>query len=433
MITASSLSFRYPRSVSLALEDIGFEIARGEAVGLAGSSGAGKTTLMKLLSGVAPRSTGGEASGRAVIAGRELPLIEEDLADAVGCVPQDPHAGTVCDRVLDEVVFTAENLGHSSSRIDARLATVAEMCGISHLFDRRLAHLSGGERQRVQIASALVAAPQVLLLDEPTSQLDPDGVASIEALLRSLRDERELTMLVSEHRLERLERVLDRRIELGEIVEPALPALSASVPGEVCARIEGLSVELAGRTVLSDLDLDVRTGEAVALLGPNGSGKTTLMRAILGSLPTASGRLRRSDRVAWVPQRPEAAFFKPTVREEVVATLDARRCKQDPDQILSDCGLAGFADRSPRDLSSGERLRVALCALTVGEPELILLDEPTRGLDRSGRVILLEAIGRWMGEDRAVLLATHDRELAAACSRRVGLLNGRLEREEVAA
>ena len=435
MIRVSSLRFRYPHAAREALDDLDLEVDEGRALALADRSGSGKTTLLKVLAGIAPRSTGGVVSGAAEIAGVALPLARGDLADRVGYVPQDPHAGCVAERVEDEIAFTAENLGVDPTRIAHRVQALLEGCGIGHLRRRRLATLSGGERQRVQIAAALIADPHVLLLDEPTSQLDPEGADSVRSLLEGLRTARGTTMLLAEHRIERLaglvDQVVGRERDDDDLLEPWV-GRRPRVAGAPAVLVEGAVVELGGRRVLDDLHLAVHEGEAVALVGPNGAGKTTLLRAILGFARPVRGAMHVAGAAAWVPQRPEAAFCRDRVVDEIALTLRARRSKRRPEAVLEEHGLAAFADRSPRHLSAGERLRVALCALTAGDPAVVLLDEPTRGLDAEGRRLLLGALDRWTGEGRAVLVATHDERLASACDRIAGLEDGRLETLRIA-
>lgn len=428
MIRVEGLSFRFPGADRDAVQGLTFSVEPGQAVGLVGESGCGKSTLLKLLAGVSPRSTGGIATGGAMIAGVALPLVDGDLADRVGYVAQDPYSGAVADRVDDEIAFTAENLGFSSEEIGRRLDALTAECGIEHLRGRRLSTLSGGERQRVQVAAALIADPQALLLDEPTSQLDPNGVAAVTDILLALRA-RGGTTLISEHRTERLIGLTDHTFQMSKPSTLELEPSSRFDLGDVAVAIQGLSVSLDGIPVLDGIELEVSQGESLALMGPNGAGKTTLLRALLGFTRERIGSVSLRGAVAWVPQRPETAFSRDRVIDEVALTLKARRSRQAAGEVLEQHGLLQFANTSPRHLSAGEKLRVALCALTAGNPQIILLDEPTRGLDQQARSILLASIEKWTLQGRCVILATHDAQLASRCARTVTLENGRIEKQ----
>jgi energy-coupling factor transport system ATP-binding protein len=433
VIRLREAGFRYPGALADAVHDLDLDVGAGESVALVGDSGSGKTTVLRMLAGIAPAMTGGTAWGSGEIADRALPLRRGDLADRVGIVPQDPHAGVVAERVEDEIAFTAENLGIPSREIGARIEHLLDTFGIRALRRRRVATLSGGERQKVQLAAALVADPDVLLLDEPTSQLDRAGVDALASILGAMRWQRPgRSLLVVEHRVERLAASLDRAIEIGVPAAGAAPCVHAGPmrsPGDVVVAAEALTVALAGREVLRDVSVTLRRGEAVALVGENGSGKTTLLRALLRSVPLTSGRLSvqpPAGASAFVPQRPEVAFCRDRLRDEVALTMRARRVPGDVDAVLERSGLLELADRSPRHLSSGERLRAALCALTVGARDLILLDEPTRGLDVSARIALHDSIAAWRAEGIGVLLATHDDDLAGTCDRAIRLEAGRI-------
>lgn len=427
MIELREIGFRYPDAIEAAFEQLCLHVEAGRCAGLVGASGSGKTTLLHLLAGVAPTLTGGTAWGSGSIAGRSLPITGGDLADVVGCVNQDPGAGIVCERVEDEITFTAENLGIASPEIERRLNDLLERFGLHALRRRRISTLSGGERQKVQLAAALIADPSVLLFDEPTSQLDEASIDALVGALRALRGEGR-TMLIAEQRPERIAGSLDDLIRLGaEPTASSQPVQRSVTPGEQLVAVEGLEITLGGARVLWDVSMRLHAGERIALTGANGSGKTTLLRALLGFIPHGSGRIVEVPArtgIAYVPQRPEAAFCRERVRDELALTMRARKLSGRIDDALEATGLAALADRSPRHLSAGQRLRVAIGALTLGSPQLVILDEPTRGLDADARVELIERIARWSAAGAVTLIATHDADLIAACDRTIELRDG---------
>jgi energy-coupling factor transport system ATP-binding protein len=332
--------------------------------------------------------------------------------------------------------------------------------------------LSGGEQQRAAIAGAIAAAPQALVLDEPTSQLDPQGADDVLAAVARLNADLGTTVVLAEHRLERaaplahhvvlvdagrviatgppgpllatypgapsvtaLGRLLGwepppltvreaRARALGDTAGrlpelPTAPAPGATTePGEGLVAARGITVEIGGRPILRDVSLDVRAGEVVALLGRNGAGKTTLLRALGGLVRPSRGTVNARVAVGCVPQNPNALLFATTVRAEVRETLRLLG-RDDPDAVdrwLDALGLRAHADRHPRSLSGGERQRVAIAAVAVGGAPVLLLDEPTRGMDATARRALHDAVVQHAARGGAVVLATHDVELAAECA-----------------
>lgn len=425
MIVATGLGFAYDEASPLALSDRDIDLAAGESVLIHGPSGSGKSTLLRLLAGIAPWHAGGIASGDASVAGHDLREPRVDLADAVGWVAQDVEGGGVAERVLDEVAFTLENLGVDSDEIGVRARRALDAVDAGHLADRRLATLSGGERQRVAIAGALAADPAVLILDEPLSQLDHAGTAQLIALLERMRGNR--TTLIAEHRLEGLRPIVDRAICFGD-PGPASGALRATpnvTAGAQQIVVEDFRVVIDGHTLSEVSGLRVREGSVVALVGPNGSGKSTLLRALIGAHPDATGLLRVAGEdprtrptglgraVGYLPQRVDRIFCRATVADEIAFTLRCRNADLTGiDAHLERFGLAALKDRSPRRLSAGQRLRVALAAITAGNPPIVLLDEPTRGLDDAAREILASFLHEHRARGGCAIVATHDDGLA---------------------
>ena len=432
------LTYWYPGRAERALGQVDLRLGPGLTL-IAGDSGSGKSTLLRLFNGLVPQFHGGRISGGVEVAGLDTfrtPI--HRLAESAGLVFQDVETQSVYGTVEREVAFGLENLGVDRPAMRQRIDEAMTRLSIEHLRGRRPETLSGGERQRVALASVLVLGPRLIALDEPTSQLDDEGSATLAAYCRELADEGR-AIVVAEHRFDALAPVADAifRMEAGRLLEgaPRGAGLPASMPGrvdgEVAWELRGVTASPNGRAVLHDVSVAGLHGEVIALLGPNGSGKTTLLRTIAGLLQPLSGEVRRPDgRTAYLPQNPGALLHLPTIRDEVVLTL--RRtgtAGESPEEMLAAFGLTELAGTFPRDLSSGQRQRAALAATLAGSPSLALLDEPTRGMDSAARHSLAGAVARLTASGSAVVMATHDRALASALAHRVFEVRDGLVRE----
>ncbi|MEZ5170789.1 MAG: ATP-binding cassette domain-containing protein [Acidimicrobiia bacterium] len=487
----------YPgRADDPVLEEFDLSIASGEVLLVVGSSGSGKSTLLRCVNGLVPHATGGSFRGEVVVGGRstrhETP---RELADVVGFVHQDPEAHFVVDRVEEDIAFGLENLGADPATMRRRVEEALDALGIAHLRGRSPGTLSGGERQRAAVAGALALAPAVLVLDEPTSELDPQGADDVLSALARLNADLGTTVLLAEHRLERAAPMADRAAVLARSSDAAAtvtaigdPATTVSAysgaptvthlgrvlgweplpltvkqargfaqsrparlgepprshgagaegPGDVLVSSSRLEIRQGATTVLRDVDSEVREGEVVVVLGRNGSGKSSLLTTLAGLHDEHAGSVTRSATVAYVPQDPNAMLFRPTVREELLETLrlTARRgtSTRSPttaqgdsdgarvDHWLDRLRLTALADRHPRTLSSGERQRAAVAAVAVGGARVLLLDEPTRGMDAESRTALEHALREHTAGGGAAVLATHDVELAARVATRAIVL-----------
>lgn len=471
-IRVENMYFRYPNA-DTALSGVSFTLTEGSFTTLCGTSGCGKSTLLRMLKPcLRPH---GELSG--VIAPE---LTDKDAARDIGFVMQDPEAQICTDRVWHELAFSLESVGEQPDIMRRRIAECAEYFGLESVFERETASLSGGEKQLLALASAAALHPKLLLLDEPTSQLDPVAARSFIDIVTRLNRDFGITVLIAEHRLEELLPISDRVLVMdgGRIIadcEPrgllaALPTehpmLSAlpvsmrifagthsdgpppisvregrccapvidyirgnkppvrepSVSGENVLTVKELCVSYGRRSpdALRSASLSIRRGEVYALLGGNGSGKSTLLRAVFGIVKPLSGRIRLNVKAAYLPQNPCAILGADTVREEVP---DAR--------MLDKFGLTELSERSPLDISGGEQQRLALAKLLSERPGLLLLDEPTKGMDALSKAEFAELLRDTAGRGTAVLLVTHDAEFAAKCADRCGLLfNGEVVSED---
>ncbi len=494
MITIDHLTYTYPNSNRFALQDVSWQVAAGEFILVAGPSGSGKSTLLRCLNGLVPHFTGGTVSGEVVVNG--LNALEQGphaLSRHVGFVLQNPEAQAVLDRVEPEIAFGLENAAVPVQEMRVRVEEVLDLLDLTALRERPLTKLSGGERQRVAIAAALALRPQILVLDEPTSQLDPQSAEEVLRALVRLNEDLGLTIILAEHRLERVLRYVDRityladgRITVDDFVQPAVAKIPQLPPlvrlgrelgwnplpltvkeGQRFARewlkgrrgegvkaqptpsplhpltpsllkADNLSFAYNGRSALNQVSLDVNPGETVALMGRNGAGKSTLLKCLMGLLTPNSGEIVLNGRgvngrtvaeisreAAYLPQNPDDLLFAESVAEELTITLRNHNLlhRNGVAGMLDQLGLAQVADEYPRDLSVGQRQRVALGAVTITRPKLLLLDEPTRGLDYEAKETLVSIWQQWLAEGMGLLLVTHDVELVAQIADRVILLS----------
>ena len=493
MIEIDRLTYTYPRADRPALCGITLRVQAGETVLVTGRSGSGKSTLLGAVNGLVPHFYGGRFSGRVVVGGRNTREHRaHDLAGIVGTAFQEPATRFITRQVADELAFGLEAAGLPGDEIGRRVRATIERLDLGRLIDRPLDQLSGGEQQRVAVAAALAREPRVLVLDEPTSQLDTESAQAVLDWLRDLCHQDGLTTLISEHRLGRLLPEVDRVAALGERGEleawgapqEVIPRLAYGPPLIEAARRLGLPSVLSDDTLallrnrllawapcpleysgaetrlacrgvgfafpagfeLHDIGLEVRSGEAVAILGGNGSGKTTLLRCLMGLL-THRGEIAvdgapfhqrpvagRAQAMAYVPQWPSAFLFADTVRDEVLTTLQYHGLEPggalDPEAMLRAFGLMPVADRYPRDLSAGERQRTALAAVMIAAPKVVLLDEPTLGMDSESQAQLARRIRTWKQAGLSVVVATHDVEFASAVAERAIVLhNGHMAAE----
>ena len=411
-----SLTFSYTGGTPV-LDDVSLAIEDGEHIALLGPSGSGKSTLLRALAALVPHFHGGTFAGSVTVGGIDTRTARpSQLAGTVASVFQDPEDQIVMSKVANEVAFGLENIGVEPAEIWPRVEEALDLVGASHLSERVTSELSGGELQRISLASALALKPRLLLLDEPTSQLDPEAAETFFDLVEHLP----CAVLVSEQRparpLAHVDRVLfmdGGRIVLDAPRDDALAWLAAHrplylphVPELVCS-VRDVRFAYDERVVLEHASLEVRRGEIVALTGPNGAGKTTLAQIAAGLLEPDAGEVTRS-RAAYLAQDPGRHLVTERVLDEVALGADAERAHA----ALARLGLTEHEQRHPRDLSSGERERLALAAVLATDPELLVLDEPTRGVDPERKSELARLL-RAEAPRRGTLVVTHDLPWAA--------------------
>jgi len=486
MIRFEHVTVTYPDAPAPILVDVNFEVPEGELCLVVGVTGSGKSTLLRAVNGLVPRFTGGVMQGSVIVDGRRTSEVSpRELADVVGLVGQDPAASFVTDYVEDELAYAMENLGIAPDIMRRRVEDILDLLGLHELRNRPLASLSGGQQQRVAIGSVLTAGPRVLVLDEPTSALDPAAAEEVLAALTRLVHDLGTTVLIAEHRLERVVQYADRVMLIpggGQPVVIGLPAevlrtsvvappvvelgrlagwsplplsvrearrsaselrerLSSVVPpvrvprniGEIVVVTENLQASYGPITALRGVNLEIRSGEIVAVMGRNGAGKSTLLNHLVGLRAPIGGSVRVMGRephrlsardivraAGLVPQDCGVLLYHDTVAAECRAA--------DRDTDLAPGSTRAVLDRivpeieartHPRDLSEGQRLGLALAIILASEPPVVLLDEPTRGLDYLAKQRLIHVLTTFANAGTAVVIATHDVEVVAAVADRV--------------
>lgn len=514
LFEVQNLTYYYPESDSPALRNINLSIEEGELLLVVGGSGSGKSTLARVLAGLIPDYYGGKIGGKVFFQGKEMAKFgRRALSTNVGIVFQDPEKQLVMSSVEAEIAFGLENLGLPQKEMFRRVAEVMSFLNLSPLKNEFTAHLSGGQKQKVALASVLAMHPKVLILDEPTSQLDPVAADELFYLVERMNKEMGYTVVLIEQHLERCFHLVDRVVvmEKGEILcegparevvqweaensfpfippvarffaslrapfvpltvkegrqelKKLLPAQEntggevSAAPGGNCSpggcwgkkeKCEGALVKVKdvwfaypnGIEALKGVSLEIQQGEFVVIMGENAAGKTTLLKHLVGLLKPARGSVlvmgkdtrkvslrELAGEVGYLSQNPNDHLFQGTVEEELLFTLRNLGLEDDGvvDEILERLGITCYRNLNPRDLSSGERQRVALASVLVARPKLLVLDEPTRGIDYRLKKELGGFLKELAEEGVAVAVATHDVEFAAEYSQRVLIMfDGRI-------
>jgi len=484
LLSLDRLSFSFYNSDRRSLDNISLDISEGEFVAVTGPSGCGKSTLAMAIGGYIPHVLEGNLEGCVLVSGRRTDGTSlAELSTLVGIVQQDPESQLCTLNVDDEVAFGPENLALPAAEVRERVRDSLAMVNATYLRGRDIYELSGGEKQRVAIASILAMQPRVLILDEPTSNLDPTSTAEVLTAIARLRQTSALTIIVIEHKLDRVMPLADRLLimDRGQIVLdgrpeevlhvyrerikemgirlPAAPGSrwscahtdrQASAECVETVKAEGLRFAYDGREVLHDISFRACGGEIVGIIGPNGSGKTTFLAHLLGihkpsrgsvavcgmdAKTTKVSRLARS--AGYVFQNPNHQIFERTVRGEAGFACD--NFGIDPatrdrlvDNELSRFGLRDYAGRHPLGLSFGEKRRLNICSVLPHQPQLLLLDEPFVGQDYSNVAAMMAELQALKREGKTVLLVSHDIDMVYRyCDRVVLFLDGRIAVDDV--
>ncbi|MEA1961914.1 MAG: energy-coupling factor transporter ATPase [Bacillota bacterium] len=500
-IKIEDLSYSYPETESLALDNIKAEIQAGEFVLVVGGSGSGKSTLLRAISGLIPNYYKGSCNGTVYLDGKPVRNIDRrQLSQKVGMLFQNPESQLVMTGVEREIVFGMENIGLPNKLMRRRVAEVSTALGLSGCMRTAVSALSGGQKQKVALASILAMQPSVLVLDEPTSQLDPVAAEEILNMIRHLNEENGITVIIAEQRLERCFHLADRILVMdrGKLVyqdrkpkavarwavknnSPFIPPLARvfagvnypQVPATVkegrqilgsysnnkCSRYEHpeeaklenfnkekniLDIQKLwfsypnGKEALKNINLGVQAGDFVVIIGDNGAGKSTLLKAMNGLHKPGKGKVIAAGRdtrkvsveqlspyIGYLSQDPGDHLFLPTVREEIDFTLKnlGLSTKGVTEEMMEQFHLTPYADINPRDLSTGERQRVVLASVLASKPSVLLLDEPTRGLDYSLKEQLGNLLLRLNEHGTAVMMISHDLDFAAEYAKNILLMS----------
>jgi energy-coupling factor transport system ATP-binding protein len=474
IFSVKNLSFTYPNAKNPVVNSLSLNVNAGDFLLLIGESGCGKTTLLRLLKKeLAPY---GEKQGEIFFNGIKIDdLTLKNSAENIGFIMQDPDSQIVTDKVYTELAFGLENLGYSSTDIRLRVSEFASYFGLSELFNKSTASLSGGEKQLLNLASVMAMNPQVLILDEPTSQLDPISATEFINTLKRLNRDFGTTIIIAEHHLQELFALADKIafMEKGKLIccdtpeniaqlvkdrniSKALPAPvrvfnSLSVVGDCPLTIRdgrnflqknfsNISQEIPVHTSVSDelaisckniwfrykkdsddvlknCDLKIHSGELYAILGENGSGKSTLIKTLANVQKPYRGKINRfNNKVAYLPQNPKNLFVKDTLEEDLKSVDNSYK------EIISDFKLDNLLSQHPYDLSGGELQKSAIAKLILTKPQILLLDEPTKGLDAFAKEELGELFTKLIKDKMTIVMVTHDIEFASEYATRCGLL-----------
>ncbi|KAF5060960.1 putative HMP/thiamine import ATP-binding protein YkoD [anaerobic digester metagenome] len=470
MIGLEDYSYTYPGRSEPALNGVTLHIRRGEVLLVTGPTGAGKTTLCLAASGILRHEFGGTSTGRAILMGRPV----EEYADLsgigrhVGVVFDDPEAQLIFTTVEEEIASGLEGIDLPREELIARMEHVLELTATADLRERAPHTLSGGQKQRVAIAATLALGTEILVLDEPTSELDEEGTQMLFRIIERLRAEGKTVLLV-EHKLDALftladrmvfleggrilaegtpdELLLDERVRSVLHTTPNTPSFCRAQPDHGSGRgsspnplisIDGLIHDYGGVTALNGLNLEIDAGTLVAIIGDNGSGKTTLIKHLVGLLKPTHGRVvvgghdtsaetitGMARHVGLVFQNPDTMLFEETVEREVAfgpTNLGMDDVQGRVDRALSEVGLLSHRNDYPRSLSRGERQRLAVACILAMAPEVIVLDEPTTGLDAAESARVMALASRLRDEGRTIVMVTHNMRIVEDYADRIVLL-----------
>ncbi|MHC6181191.1 ABC transporter ATP-binding protein [Clostridium sp. JNZ X4-2] len=494
-IEINNLNFTYPLEKERSLKDINLSLEKNDFLLIAGRSGSGKSTLARAIVGTVPDFYGGTIGGEIKIDGKAVgKMTHQERANKITMVFQDPERQLMMNKVHREIAFGLENVGTDEAVIKRRVYEALQFTGILHLADRDVTSLSGGEKQKVAVASALVYMPSCIILDEPTSQLDPSSAEEMLNLVKKINEELGITIIVIEQRVNRWFDTVDSIAIMNEgslqlfndkkdfyyncsekqymfmpdylkffkklgfdnmprdfkdarvkilnapfKMEKYEEAIAAEEDEPTILSVRKMSCKYGSKEVLEDLNFDIKKGEFISIMGANGAGKSTLLKSIMG-LKTYEGTIKLygsnmskmnireiAQHIGYVSQNPNDYLSKDSVYEEVRFTMDNYDIYDEKvvEDVLKELQIYDLKDKNPRDLSGGQRQRVAIATILVLQPDMILLDEPTRGLESGLKDKLGKLLQRLNRKGTAIVLVTHDTDFASSfCKRYMIMFNG---------
>jgi len=460
MIELNNVSYTYPHTVQPALHRITISLEKGRCMMVTGPSGAGKTSLCLAASGILHHEYGGKKEGSVIIDGKDVTDYRSlsDLAQNVGVVFDDPESQMIFTTVEEEILSALEYRGLSAVAVEERLSGIMKTTYLEELKDRSPHNLSGGQKQRVALAATLALGNDILILDEPTSELDEHATKRIAGILRDLKNQGK-TILLIEHKFGHFREMVDTLVvmENGRITSGGVPDavleddhirgmvlpdfsgikknVRAADTGEPVISVQNLTYRYGDVLALSDISLTIRKGEFIAIVGENGSGKTTLVKHFNRLLSPTSGDVVVNGKntkdcsiaalasdVGLVFQNPDHMFFADTVREEIaygVKNLGIENGDAVIDAALRDAGLTGAAGLYPRWLSRGERQQLGIACVVAMQPSVIVLDEPTTGLDGYEALLVITILKKLQENGHTIVIITHNLDIANHCADRI--------------